>query len=520
MLARLRARVIGAAVGTLVSFLVGAGCSGNEFQAADDDDPSGGTGGSSNGGTSGTSGAGGEGDTGGSGSGACDALPCENAGRCVETSSGDASCECAPGFSGIRCETNIDDCTPNPCDNGGICVDSLDAFRCECAPGFAGDRCEDAVDPCERNPCRNGGLCVTTTDGFHCDCAEGFVGAECETNVDDCEPNPCENGGSCLDGVDEYVCECPPGFAGVRCELDITGCSPNPCRNGGTCSGDGMNVTCECTPGFTGSLCERTRYIDVVAGQNFSCALAGDGAVTCWGLNDFGQTDATIDLLDSISDGAMFNTCGLAGDIAICWGLTGQVPDGEYLSISGGAWDANCGVTSDGTIRCWGGNAEILAGIPDTPAGEPLFAFVTLGDYFGCALDAAGGVACWGSNFYGQVANAPRTAGFTSIDSGSWRACGIRNGAIVCWGLPPGELPTGTFSSVSVGIEHGCALRTNRTIACWESPAHTDGRAIAPDGDFLLVSAGADHSCAVRADNGIECWGDNKHGQVDGAPGF
>jgi alpha-tubulin suppressor-like RCC1 family protein len=76
------------------------------------------------------------------------------------------------------------------------------------------------------------------------------------------------------------------------------------------------------------------------------------------------------------------------------------------------------------------------------------------------------------------------------------------------------------FSSVSVAVEHGCALRTDGTIACWESPAHTDGRAAAPDGEFLVVSAGADHSCAVSADHAVECWGENKHGQVDGAPGF
>lgn len=520
-------------IGALVGIVFANGCSGSAFES--DDEGTGGssgesgassggsggtsseTGGSSTGGT-GVSGNAGEG-TGGEGTGPCAALACQNAGRCVESTSGEASCECAAGFSGERCETNIDDCAPNPCENGGVCRDSLDAFRCECPPGYAGERCEEEIDPCEQNPCRNGATCVTTMDGYECDCAAGFTGVDCETNVDDCASDPCVNG-TCHDGVNEFICECPEGYAGELCEDDITGCDPNPCRNGGSCSGSGMNVTCECTPGFTGPLCERTRYIDVVAGQNYSCALAGDGAVSCWGLNDFGQTDGTIELLDSISDGAMFNACGLAGDIAVCWGFSAPVPDGAFRSISGGAWDANCGVTSQGVIQCWGGNTDIARGIPVAGNDAPLFDVVTLGEYFGCVLNEAGGVSCWGSDTYGQVSNGPRTGGFASIDAGSWRACGIRNGAIVCWGLPPGELPTGTFASLSVGIEHGCAVRTDGTLGCWESNEHADGRAVPPDGEYLVVSAGGDHSCAINADNGVECWGENKHGQVDGTPGF
>ena len=31
-------------------------------------------------------------------------------------------CLCAAGFSGSRCETNINECNPNPCQNGGSCT--------------------------------------------------------------------------------------------------------------------------------------------------------------------------------------------------------------------------------------------------------------------------------------------------------------------------------------------------------------------------------------------------------------
>ena len=32
------------------------------------------------------------------------------------------ACLCAAGFSGSRCETNINECNPNPCQNGGSCT--------------------------------------------------------------------------------------------------------------------------------------------------------------------------------------------------------------------------------------------------------------------------------------------------------------------------------------------------------------------------------------------------------------
>ena len=35
------------------------------------------------------------------------------------------ACLCAAGFSGSRCETNINECSPNPCQNGGSCTVSL-----------------------------------------------------------------------------------------------------------------------------------------------------------------------------------------------------------------------------------------------------------------------------------------------------------------------------------------------------------------------------------------------------------
>lgn len=50
----------------------------------------------------------------------------------------------------------------NPCENGAVCVEESDqerfplGFRCRCRRGFTGPRCEINVDECSSNPCFNG----------------------------------------------------------------------------------------------------------------------------------------------------------------------------------------------------------------------------------------------------------------------------------------------------------------------------------------------------------------------------
>lgn len=55
--------------------------------------------------------------------------------------------KCAPGWTGVYCETNIDDCRPDPCLNAGICQDRLNDFECICPLYYHGHRCEIRVTP-------------------------------------------------------------------------------------------------------------------------------------------------------------------------------------------------------------------------------------------------------------------------------------------------------------------------------------------------------------------------------------
>ncbi len=142
---------------------------------------------------------------------------CANGGTCVD-SSGSFSCDCAAGFGGEHCDTNIDDCSGAPCLNGGTCTDGVDAFTCACVTGFTGDLCAINIDDCSGAPCQNGGTCIDGVNAFTCDCAAGFTGDLCATNIDDCAAAPCQNGGTCTDGVDAFTCACLGAWVGDTCE--------------------------------------------------------------------------------------------------------------------------------------------------------------------------------------------------------------------------------------------------------------------------------------------------------------
>ncbi|XP_034532135.1 sushi, von Willebrand factor type A, EGF and pentraxin domain-containing protein 1 isoform X3 [Notolabrus celidotus] len=185
----------------------------------------------------------------------CDSAPCQNGGLCKD-GMGDFQCQCKPGFLGSLCEAEVNECLSSPCLNEGVCVDEVNKFTCSCADGFTGSRCELEINECLSNPCMNGGVCEDLTGGYTCNCVVGFSGDSCEVNIDECYSAPCLNGGSCLDAVNDYRCQCVEGFRGRLCEVDVDECDPNPCVNGASCL-DGLgSFTCRCLPGFNGTRCE------------------------------------------------------------------------------------------------------------------------------------------------------------------------------------------------------------------------------------------------------------------------
>ncbi|MBN3307147.1 CRUM1 protein, partial [Amia calva] len=169
-----------------------------------------------------------------------------------------------------------DVCAVEPCLNGGRCEDLFNLFNCTCSPGWTGPRCEINIDNCASNPCIHGN-CSHKTSSYECDCHPGYTGRSCELEIDECANHKCGRGATCLDGINRYSCLCPENMTGPRCDVDIekfswylpkfrfpklpkTVCVDDKknftCFNGGNCSESGAGRMCRCLPGFSGDWCE------------------------------------------------------------------------------------------------------------------------------------------------------------------------------------------------------------------------------------------------------------------------
>ncbi|XP_039362428.1 protein crumbs homolog 2 isoform X5 [Mauremys reevesii] len=188
----------------------------------------------------------------------------------------DYECICRPGFTGVNCDAEIDECDSGPCQNGGTCTDHIGFYTCTCAPGYEGIQCEVDINECASQPCINGGICHDLVDSYQCDCSDtGFEGEHCELDILECASQPCLNNATCLEGVKNYSCACWPGYTGQRCEEDVDECATDPCHNGGVCFersnqtyygtrhdfpsefsySQAAGFLCWCQPGFSGENC-------------------------------------------------------------------------------------------------------------------------------------------------------------------------------------------------------------------------------------------------------------------------
>ena len=190
--------------------------------------------------------------------------------------------------------------------------------------------------------------------------------------------------------------------------------------------------------------------------------------------------------------------------------------------ISSGSYHT-CAVLDDGSVSCWGDNANGQLGdgtrvghtVPDSvllPLGKSAVS-ISAGSYHTCAVLDDGSLRCWGSNEFGQLGDG------TSIERTS----------PVSVDLGPGR----TAVSVSVGESHTCAVLDDSGVKCWGENSNgqigdgTSTNRFSPvsvdlgGGDTAVsVSSGSYHTCAITDDRSVKCWGDNWHGQLgDGSTG-
>ena len=183
---------------------------------------------------------------------------------------------------------------------------------------------------------------------------------------------------------------------------------------------------------------------DVEARGVATCALTQSGGVKCWGVN---QEGALGDGTTAFSSPMPVDVVGLQSGVA---------------SISVGGTNG-CAVSDAGGLKCWGGGGAGQLGIgtpidysSNSPANrnvpvEPIglgsgVADVSVGSGSVCVLTTAGGVKCWGANYFGQLGDGTTT---------------YRNVPTDVVGLGSG------VTGISAGGDHTCAVMSNERVKCW-----------------------------------------------------
>jgi hypothetical protein len=244
----------------------------------------------------------------------------------------------------------------------------------------------------------------------------------------------------------------------------------------------------------------------VATGSQHSCAIRGDDAtITCWGQT---SGDAPAGRYTGIA-AAGKQTCAVReADAGVdCWGQSFYgltPPSGTFKSIVGGG-EQFCGVQTDATLACWGGDP--WSGLTEVPAGA--FRSVSVGESHACAVRDDNTLACWGYDDYGM--STPPEGEFSAVAAGTSHTCGVllRGGGLVCWGAEwMLEPPAGAYDAVTAGAQFSCAVAAgDGHPACWGAAVGAPKQA--PSVALASLVTGNVHSCGIRrGDHGVTCWGD------------
>ena len=284
------------------------------------------------------------------------------------------------------------------------------------------------------------------------------------------------------------------------------------------------------------------------AGARHSCAIHG-GGVSCWGSNTDGQlglgsaggTRATPVAVGGLPGAATdlalgaAHTCVIDSGRLFCFGAnsSGQLGNGSTTPSPAPAevtlpstplevasfGSHTCVLLADARVFCFGENGSGEAGdgsagadrlSPGPVAGLGASFHVATGTTHSCAIEAGGGVKCWGNGLLGQRGDGsggPPVSGTAvatalavparQLALGSTHSCAVTASALYCWG---------DNASGQAGQP--------RTTFSFDEPTE-----VTSVGAVDEVAAGTNHTCA-RDGTRVRCWGDNGFGQLgDGTTG-
>jgi len=303
--------------------------------------------------------------------------------------------------------------------------------------------------------------------------------------------------------------------------------------------GDGPGTTC---------------VAQLMLGPSHACARLDNGALWCWGRNDFGQlgngeiSATPVAPAQTLAGPYVWVALGLSFTCAIrspdqgidCWGddTNSQLGSGgtgtsspRPISLVGGAGAEQ--IAAGGyqacarigtTWSCWGdgdggqlgdGTAPNRRATPG-PISDPVASELALALDQGCAVTPTAS-RCWGINDAGQLGADPTaTTDTCTANDTSIKPCSLS-------GVNP-AVPV-ALTQVSLGITHTCALDVNAQVWCWgdntfgqlgdgtlttrSTPQLVPGLA-----NVIRIAAGRRHTYALLTDGTLQAWGDNSDGQL------
>uniref|UniRef100_A0A8C9Y5A9 Neural EGFL like 2 n=1 Tax=Sander lucioperca TaxID=283035 RepID=A0A8C9Y5A9_SANLU len=210
----------------------------------------------------------------------CDGL-CQNGGTCISPN----NCVCQQGFTGKRCETDIDECADGfvECDSKSTCVNLPGWYHCECRDGYhdnglfsaSGESCVD-INECKtgRNTCANDTVCFNLDGGYDCRCPHGH-----NCSGDCIHDNKVKHSGQIwvLDSDRCSVCSCQAGQ--VMCRRMVCDCD-NPNADLFCCP--------ECDPRLSSQCLHQNGLLTYGSGdtwvENCQQCQCLQGQVDCWPL--------------------------------------------------------------------------------------------------------------------------------------------------------------------------------------------------------------------------------------------